>query len=202
MKAIYINCSLKSGDNPSHTEGLMKKSTKILKSENIEVEIVRLADLAIHATIVPVFKEDDWPELYEKILESHILVIGTPIWLGVKSSLATKLIERLYAHSAEKNDQGQAIYYNKVGGVVATGNEDGAKNVCTEITYALMHLGFTIPPQVDAYWVGEAGPGPSYLDAGTENEFTQRNTRIMTWNLIHFARLLDQHPIPATGNKA
>ena len=34
------------------------------------------------------------------------------------------------------------------------------------ILYALQHLGFVVPPQADAGWIGEAGPGPSYLDPG------------------------------------
>jgi hypothetical protein len=62
--------------------------------------------------------------------------------------------------------------------------------------YALQHLGYTIPPQADCGWIGEAGPGPSYGDEGEggpigfDNDFTQRNTTIMTWNLMHLARIL------------
>ena len=54
------------------------------------------------------------------------------------------------------------------------------------------------PPQADAGWIGEAGPGPSYGDdsedgpVGFDNEFTQRNTTFMTWNLMHMAHMLDQ----------
>ncbi len=35
------------------------------------------------------------------------------------------------------------------------------------VLYSLQHLGYTIPPQADAGWIGEAGPGPSYLDPGS-----------------------------------
>ena len=83
---------------------------------------------------------------------------------------------------------------------MVTGNEDGAKNVSKDLLYSLAHIGFTIPPQADVYWVGDAGPGPSYLEAGTGNSFTQKNTETMTWNLIHFARQLQKTPIPAQGN--
>ena len=58
------------------------------------------------------------------------------------------------------------------------------------VLYSLQHLGYTIPPQADAGWIGEAGPGPSYLDPGSggpENDFTNRNTTFMTWNLMHLA---------------
>jgi multimeric flavodoxin WrbA len=73
------------------------------------------------------------------------------------------------------------------------------------ILYSLQHLGYVIPPQADADWLGEAGPGPSYLDAGSggpENDFTNRNTTFMTWNLLHMARMLkDAGGIPAHGNQ-
>jgi hypothetical protein len=60
------------------------------------------------------------------------------------------------------------------------------------ILYSLQHLGYVIPPQADAGWIGEAGPGPSYLDpesGGPEKHFTNRNTTFMTWNLLHLARM-------------
>ena len=73
------------------------------------------------------------------------------------------------------------------------------------ILYSLQHLGYVIPPQADAAWLGEAGPGPSYLDPGSggpENDFTNRNTTFMTWNLMHLARMLrDAGGIPAHGNQ-
>jgi multimeric flavodoxin WrbA len=51
----------------------------------------------------------------------------------------------------------------------------------------------------------EAGPGPSYLDPGSggpDNDFTNRNTTFMTWNLLHLARMLkDCGGIPAHGNQ-
>jgi hypothetical protein len=91
---------------------------------------------------------------------------------------------------------------------VVTGNEDGIKHAAMTIAYALSHLGVTIPPQADCGWIGEAGPGPSYGDmlgdgerAGFANDFTQRNTTIMTWNLMHMARILkDAGGLPNRGN--
>jgi multimeric flavodoxin WrbA len=148
---------------------------------------------------------DDWPQLYAKVQRADILVVGTPIWLGEKSSVCTQLIERLYAHSGQLNQHGQYAYYGKVGGCLVTGNEDGVKHCAMSILYALQHIGYTVPPQADAGWIGEAGPGPSYLDPGSggpENDFTHRNTTFMTWNLLHFARMLkDAGGVPAHGNQ-
>ncbi len=148
---------------------------------------------------------DEWPSLYKKVKAADILIIGSAIWLGEKTSVCTQVIERLYASSGELNAEGQYAYYGKVGGCLITGNEDGAKHCSMNILYSLQHLGYAIPPQADAGWLGEAGPGPSYMDdgsGGAENDFTNRNTTFMTWNLIHFARLLkDAGGVPAHGNQ-
>ncbi len=136
-------------------------------------------------------------------------MLGTPIWLGERSSTCSRVIERLHARSADVNANGQYASYGKVGGVLVTGNDDGIKHVAMGVLYALQHLGYTIPPQADAGWIGEAGPGPSYGDpledggrAGFDNGFTRRNTTFMTWNLLHLARLLeDAGGLPAYGNQ-
>jgi len=73
------------------------------------------------------------------------------------------------------------------------------------VLYSLQHLGYVIPPQADAGWIGAAGPGPSYLDPGSggpENYFTNRNTTFMTWNLLHLARIVKEAGgIPVHGNQ-
>jgi multimeric flavodoxin WrbA len=141
------------------------------------------------------------------IMREHgdaILALTSPIWLGEKSSVCTQVIERLYGNSHVLNDRGQYAYYGRVGGCIITGNEDGAKHCAMNILYSLQHLGFTIPPQAGSGWLGEAGPGPSYLDPGSGgpgNDFTNRNTAFLTWNLLHVARLLkDAGGLPAHGN--
>ena len=130
------------------------------------------------------------------MLAADILVLGSPIWLGEKSSVCTRVIERLYACSGQLNDHGQYAYYGKVGGCIMTGNEDGIKHFSMNILYSLQHLGYTIPPQADAGWIGEAGPGPvatsTRARGGPENDFTSRNTTFMTWNLLHARALLKE----------
>lgn len=132
-------------------------------------------------------------------------MIGSPIWLGQISSVCANVIQRLYGMSAMLNDKGQWIFYGRTAGCVITGNEDGIKHCSMAILYSLQHLGYVIPPQADCGWIGEAGPGPSYLDEGSggpQNDFTQRNTTFMAWNLMHTARLLrEAGGFPAHGNQ-
>jgi multimeric flavodoxin WrbA len=210
LRALFINCTLKRGPERSHTEGLMDKSMEIMRSNRVAVESIRAIDHEIATGVWPDMTEhgwahDDWPQIYPQVLAADILVIGTPIWLGEKSSVCTHVIERLYGNSHLLNDAGQYAYYGRVAGCLVTGNEDGVKHCAQEVLYALQHLGYVIPPQADAGWIGEAGPGPSYLDEGSggpENDFTNRNTTFMTWNLLHLARLLkDAGGIPAHGNQ-
>ena len=213
LKAVFINCTLKKSPEVSHTERLMTASMKILEKQGVNTKLVRSIDHAIATGVYPNmtehgWKEDDWPEIYKMVCEADILVLGGPIWLGDNSSEMKKIIERLYAHSAEPNNKGQAGFYGKVGGCIITGNEDGAKHCSMNVLYSLNHVGFSIPPAADSDWLGEAGPGPSYGDeledgkkAGYDNDFTNRNTTFMSWNLLHLARILkDAGGFPAYGN--
>jgi multimeric flavodoxin WrbA len=210
LRALFINCTLKRSPERSHTQGLMDISMEIMRRNGVEVEGIRAIDHDIAVGVWPDMTEhgwevDEWPQIFGQVMAADILVLGMPIWLGEKSSVATHIIERLYGNSHLLNDAGQYAYYGRVGGCLVTGNEDGVKHCALETLYALQHLGYTIPPQADAGWIGEAGPGPSYLDEGSggpANDFTNRNTTFMTWNLLHLARMLkDAGGIPAHGNQ-
>lgn len=210
LKALILNCTLKRSPRMSHTHGLLQVSKSILEDNGVAVEMLRPVDHQIATGVYEDMTEqgwdqDDWPKIYKKVKAADILILGTPIWLGEKSSVCTQIVERLYSASGNLNDEGQYIYYGKVGGCVITGNEDGIKHCSMSILYSLQHIGYTIPPQADAGWIGEAGPGPSYCDEGSggpQNEFTQRNTTFMTWNLMHLARMLKEAGgIPAYGNQ-
>jgi multimeric flavodoxin WrbA len=210
LAALYINCTLKPSPQLSHTQGLIDASAAIMRRQGVSVESIRAADYDIATGVWPDMTEhgaasDAWPQLYEKVLAADILVIAGPIWLGDNSSVTKRVTERLYACSHLLNDAGQYAYYGRVGGCLITGNEDGIKHCAMNILYSLQHLGYAIPPQADAGWIGEAGPGPSYLDPGSggpQNDFTNRNTTFMTWNLMHLARILkDAGGIPAHGNQ-
>lgn len=221
LSAVFLNCSIKPDKTGSHTQFLLDKVGGIMETEGVTVTQVYALDHRIAFGMVEdgstATEKDDWPQIQKQIMEADILVIGSPIWLGVKSSVATLVIERMYASSGNRNAKQQYLYYGKTGGCIITGNEDGIKHCAMDILYALQHIGYTIPPQADCGWIGEAGPGPSYGDtswqgepigdgktpAGFDNEFTNRNATFMAWNLMHMAKLLkDNDGIPATGNVA
>ena len=209
LRALFVSGTLKRSPAVSNTEGLAEISMKIMRRNGVAVDLIRAIDQDIATGVYPDMTEhgwatDAWPGIFEQVMAADILVLLTPIWLGEKSSVCTKVIERLYGNSSQLNEAGQYAYYGRVGGCLVTGNEDGIKHCAMNVLYSLQHLGYTIPPQADAGWIGEAGPGPSYLDdgGGRDNDFTNRNTTFMTWNLLHLARMLkDQGGLPAHGNQ-
>ena len=203
MKALFLNCTLKVSPAPSNTELLIKKVANIMTELDVETEIVRIADYNVKFGISSNEGEgDEWPEILKKIKASNIMVIGSPIWFGVRSSICQMVLERLDGTYMEPNERnGQYPLYNKVAGVIVTGNEDGAHNVAANTLFNLTHLGCTVPPNADSYWVGEAGPGPSYSEVGQDHLYTNRTARYMAHNLVYMAKILQTNPMPTNLNQ-
>jgi multimeric flavodoxin WrbA len=214
LTALYFNCTLTKSPAPSHTQLLIERSRAIMNAHGVKTDVIRAIDHDVATGVYPDMREhgwdsDEWPEIYKKVQSADIVVLCGPIWLGDNSSVMKQVNERQYANSHIMNRKGQYADYGKVGGCLITGNEDGVKHCAMNVLYSLQHLGYTIPPQADAGWIGEAGPGPSYGDklddgstAGVDNDFTNRNTTFMTWNLMHLAKMLKANGgIPAYGNQ-
>ena len=164
LRALFVNCTLKRSPEISHTQGLADIAVAIMERNGVAVETVRAVDLDIATGVYPDMTEhgwdrDDWPAIADKVLAGDILVLTSPIWLGEKSSVCTRVIERLYGNSHLLNDAGQYAFYGRVGGCMITGNEDGAKHCAMNILYSLQHLGYVIPPQAD--WAGSARRAPA-----------------------------------------
>lgn len=204
LKALFLNCTLKRSPEISNTRALIDKAVKLFEELGVESEVVRVVDYNVKFGVSSDEGEgDEWPLILDKIKASDILVIGSPIWMGVRSSVAQLVVERLDGTYEDSDPEtGQFPLYGKVAGVVITGNEDGAHDVAATTLFNLTHLGCTVPPNVDSYWVGDAGPGPSYIAAGGERHlYTNKTVRYMVNNLAFFAKLLKDNPIPTNINK-
>ena len=126
--------------------------------------------------------------------------------MGHLASTAQRVIERLDAifHEDGFTDEktGQYFTYNKVAGCLVTGNEDGAHSCAAQVLWSMQELGFTIPPNVNSYWVGMAGAGKDYVEAGGEDYYyTNYTVRWMVENLTWFAKLLKANPIEVDVNE-
>lgn len=141
---------------------------------------------------------DQWPAIHNKIKQADIVIIATPVWRGDRGSIAKMVSERMDGlFSDDHNQNDQYMTYNKVAGALVDGNEDGAKKAISSILFDLSEHGFTLAVNPFSYYVGEAGPGPSYIEAeGDKHEFTNNMLLIMVHNMVHLAKLLKDNPYP------
>jgi multimeric flavodoxin WrbA len=197
MQALLINTTLKSSPDESNTDALANEVVRALEGGGVTVDRVRALDYDIKAGVSSDEGEgDEWPGLRERILQADIFVMATPTWLGQPSSVAKRVLERMDAMISETGDDGAPVAYNRVAGVIVTGNEDGAHHVIAEIAGALGDIGFTVPGQAWTYWNMGPGPGPSYTETDHKHDWSAKTGRAMASNLIAVARALRQMPIP------
>jgi multimeric flavodoxin WrbA len=197
LSALFINCTLKPSPAESNTEALARVVIAALEADDVDCEIVRLVDLDIRPGVSSDEGDgDQWPEVHDKVLAADILVIASPTWLGKPSSVAQRALERLDALLSETDDEGRPVAYNRVAGVVVTGNEDGAHHVIGELAGGLIDVGFTVPGQAWTYWNRGPGPGKSYLEEDAGHDWSDTTGRAAASNLAAAARALKARPIP------
>jgi multimeric flavodoxin WrbA len=197
VKALFISCTLKPSPEPSNTEQLAAVVGEALRERGVTVENVRLADLNVPPGVVTDLGDgDEWPGVHDRLLDAEILVVVTPTWVGRPSSLAQRMLERMDAMLSESTDDGTPVAYNRVAGVVVTGNEDGAHHVISEINGGLADIGYTIPGQAWTYWNQGPGPGDEYHQTDHGHEWSHSTGRLMAHNLYAVASALAARPVP------
>jgi multimeric flavodoxin WrbA len=198
MRAVVISCTLRPNPSPSNTEALAEVVLDELRQRGVEVEVVRAADLNILPGVeTDLGPGDDWPQVHQKLLDAEILIMASPTWIGRPSSIAQRVLERMDAMLSETDDAGRPVAYNRVAGVVVTGNEDGAHHVISEIAGALGDIGYTIPGQAWTYWHLGPGPGPNYLDEDKGHDWAASTGKAMAANLVGVAEALAAKPLSA-----
>lgn len=197
MHALVLGCTLKSSPNQSSSERLGREVLTALAAHDVTGEFVRVVDYCVSfGASIDEGEGDEWPLLRQKIIDSDILVISTPIWLGQQSSVCKMVLERLDGEFSHGDDGNRYMPYGKVAGVAVVGNEDGAHHVSAEVRQALNDVGFTIPASAVTYWVGEAMGRVDYVDAGFKPK-TDFTTRRMAANLAYVADMLHGTQFPA-----
>jgi multimeric flavodoxin WrbA len=202
LNVLALNASLKHEREISNTGELASLVLDEIRALSpITSEMVRLSD-----SMLPVglgFREasdDDWPDLVSRIKAADIVLFCTPIWWGGRSSLMQRVIERLDALDEEYSASGRSAIKGKVAGIVITGSEDGALSVMGSIMMVLSWMGFTLPPECAAYWVGEVGqPTSEDRDKRLKNMATMHMAKGLAQNLVYYARLLKAHPQTLAG---
>jgi len=197
LNVLVLNASLKHENDVSNTQEVADLVLENMKRYGVTAESVRLSDCRLPVGLG--FREsqdDDWPGIVAKIKACDILLLATPIWWGGRSSLMQRVIERMDALDEEYIASGRSALYNKVAGVVITGSEDGALATLGSIMMVLTFMGFTLPPECCAYWVGEVGQPPSTdRERRKKNEATPHMAKNLARNLVYYAQLLKKHPL-------
>jgi multimeric flavodoxin WrbA len=198
LNVLALNGSLKHEPDISNTDEVTREVIANMgKSCEIDSEVIRLSDENLPVGLG--FREaenDDWPAIVEKIKTADIVIFATPVWWGGRSSLMQRVIERFDALDEEYHASGRSALYNKVAGIVVTGSEDGALSTMGSIMMVLTWMGFTLPPECAAYWVGEVGfPPADDHEKRLRNNATKNMAKNMARNLVYYAQLLKQHPL-------
>jgi multimeric flavodoxin WrbA len=205
LNVLALNASLKHEPAVSNTGELADLVLAEIRAlASVQTELVRLSDLTLPVGLG--FREadkDDWPDLVTKIKTADIVLFCTPIWWGGRSSLMQRLIERLDALDEEYSATGRSAIKGKVAGIVITGSEDGALSVMGSIMMVLSFMGFTLPPECAAYWVGEVGqPTSQDREKRLRNMATMHMAKGLAQNVVFYARMLKAHPQTLIPGKA
>ncbi len=197
MRALALNCTLKPTPDESNTAALTQVVLDTLSAHGADTELVRVLDYVVEPGVVSeaVSPADQWPALRVKVVAADILIIATPTWLGQQSSISKRVLERMDALLSETKDDGRPIAYDKVAGVVVTGNEDGAHHCIAEVSGALIDIGYTIAGQGWTYWNKGPGPGDEEYLNSDEKEWSNETGVTAAKNLLAVARALKANPM-------
>ena len=197
MNATLLNCTLKPSPAASSCDLLLSQVMSELATQDVSGTVVRVVDHDVKPGVTTDEGNGDaWPRIRQTILDSDILIFGSPIWLGHQSSVAQRVLERMDAFLSETDDKGRMVSYGRVAGLAVVGNEDGAHHVTAELYQGLADVGFTIPANAVTYWVGRAMQGIDYNDLEETPKETDRTTKMMVRNVVHVARWLKANNYP------
>lgn len=198
LKAVALNGTLKSSKGEaSSTERMLKLISDGMEDYGVKTKLYRLADHNILPGVTSDEGEGDaWPAIRKAILDADILVVGTPIWMGQTSSVTKRALERMDAFLEETDDHGRMVSYGRVAAVAVVGNEDGAHNVSADVYQALNDVGFTIPANAVAYWVGEAMGSTNFVDLEKVPDVVTKTVNMLVRNTVHLAGLLKASQYP------
>jgi multimeric flavodoxin WrbA len=197
LSAVALVCSLKRSPAPSSSALMAEHVSEQLRNAGVKTESLRCVDYAILPGVQADMGDgDEWPKIRQRILDSDILVLSTPVWVGHPSSVAQRVLERLDAELSNTDDAGRPVMVGKVAIVAVVGNEDGAHKIIADMFQGLNDIGFSIAAQGGTYWNGEAMQTKDYKDLDEVPEAVAKTTAAAARNAAHLAAALrgEQYP--------
>lgn len=197
--ALALVCTLKASPAPSSSDLIARQVLAELEKHGVSGRTMRVVDHHVAPGVEKDMGEgDQWPTLRRAVLESDIVLISTPTWLGQMSSVAKRVLERLDAELSETDEEGRPILFDKVAAAAVVGNEDGAHAIVASLFQALNDIGFSVPAQGCTYWNGEAMTPGDYNDLVDVPEAVASTNATLAANAAHLARVLRENRYPAT----
>ena len=134
LRAVALVCSLKRTPAESSSELMAEHVCEKLRDAGVKTESLRMVDYAILLGVAADMGDgDEWPKIRQSILDSDILVLSTPVWVGHPSSIAQRVLERLDAELSNTDNAGRPVMVGKVAIVAVVGNEDGAHKIVADM---------------------------------------------------------------------
>lgn len=146
MKATILLGTL-SKEGLSNTQVLSEFLAHRLEKRSVDTQIIRLAERNIlPGTCRSMGTDDAWPEIQDALEASDIIVFATPIWWNTHSSELQRAIERLDEVHDEILSGKKSRFDGKAGGIVVTGDSDGAQSLIGSIANFYNAIGIALPP--------------------------------------------------------
>jgi len=146
MKAIILQGSLKK-EGLSNTQVLSEFLSGFFQKQQIDSTLIKLVDYNIlPGTYSNMGLKDEWPGILQQLLLADIIIFATPIWWNNQSSLIQKVIERLDELHDEVLAGKPSRLDGKMGGIVITGDSDGAQHVIANLSNFFNAIGLVLPP--------------------------------------------------------
>jgi multimeric flavodoxin WrbA len=189
VKAVIFIGSLKASSSDSNTVSLCKLVQKEFKKWGVNTQFRYLRNRPM-AHGVDMDTGEDWDEAgiyYDDVESSDIIMMATPIWWGIQSSLISQLMERIGAYDDVYLKDGQrSPLYSKVFGCVITASNDGFQQVQGNLYAFASNLGMTVPPEAHVTW-GTVKGGP---EVPVDNPETRSQIEIACRNLYMWAKCI------------
>lgn len=146
MKALILLGTLKK-EGLSNTETLCEFVVEEMQKKGIEAEMIKLVDRIVSpGTYTDMGPGDEWPDIYRSILLADALFFATPVWWGEHSSEIQRAIERLdEVHDIIMRGEPSPLQ-SKLGGVIITGDGDGAEHIIGSTFNFFNAIGIAVPP--------------------------------------------------------
>jgi multimeric flavodoxin WrbA len=146
VKATILLGTLKKS-GLSNTETLCEFLSGRMEREGIRSEIIKLVEHKIlPGTYSDMGEGDGWPNILRRVLDSQIVILATPVWWGNQSSEIQRVIERLDELHDKVLAGEPSPLEGKVGGIVITGDSDGAEHISGNLCNFFNAVGLLVPP--------------------------------------------------------